>query len=271
MMALNIVDVPVRALKGISLKMFETDQQTRFIQTYGGYERYTLATILSGVEKGIYQNFVDIGASIGYYTTIFAKVSAKGKVFAYEPNPDVINVLKHNIQKNNLNNVKISQIALGRKSGEITLYSTHQDTGRSTVHQIPNYSYRHKVRMSTLDDELFRHAKNRIDLIKVDIQGFDLEAIDGAKKILKRDLPDILFEFCPCLIVSDRGKIHELFSFLDGEGYQPYFYRGHDISCLEFISYEILMKFFDLYRQMGSKGYLEIYLSSKFRSKERDY
>jgi len=149
---------------------------------------------------------VDIGANIGYYTLIFAKlVGKKGLVYAFEPDLDNFEILKKNIKLNNYNNVILINKAVSNKNGKLKLYLSEKNLA-------DHYSFDSNDGRKSIDvdcvsiDEYFRDIK--IDFIKMDIQGYEYIVFDGMRETLKNnnDLK-IVTEFYPMgIFLSGRNS-----------------------------------------------------------------
>lgn len=124
--------------------------------------------------------FIDIGANIGT-TTLEAsiKVGSKGKCYSFEPNPKIFKYLKGNISLNRCKNVSLFNMALGDKNGFCCFSDIYTDESNSVQ---PN-STGLQVPMSRLDDVVIDESK--IDLIKIDVLGYEKFVLLGAKKTLK--------------------------------------------------------------------------------------
>lgn len=173
-----IVD-PIKA-KGLEETIYYT----------GTYEPGTLAIFKKVLSKG--DIFVDVGANIGSTVIPAAKaVGKKGSVIAFEANSHIAKILKKNIKLNKLKNIKINDIALGDKKGELRLYSnTSSNRGESTLVKPSDYDGTSiKVRVDKIDNVL-KHP--RIKMIKIDVEGWELKVLKGAEKILKSNNPPAL-------------------------------------------------------------------------------
>lgn len=88
---------------------------------YGYYEYEVRTLVENSLKAG--DIFLDIGANIGYMTLLAAnKVGDKGRVFSFEPNPDVLPYLQENVRFNKLGNTTIENSAVSKSNGEATLY-----------------------------------------------------------------------------------------------------------------------------------------------------
>lgn len=154
-------------------------------------EEYSTAFFEKVLEPG--DVFVDIGANVGYFTRIGARlVGEKGAVYAFEPMPAALRVLKENIKS--VGNVKLYETALSdeRGAGEFSV-NKHGDTSSLGVN--PGAIRTIQVPIDTLDNAL--KSNNRIDVIKIDVEGYEFEVLRGATAVLARHKPLLYFEFIP--------------------------------------------------------------------------
>ncbi|MEI6611088.1 MAG: FkbM family methyltransferase [Deltaproteobacteria bacterium] len=131
---------------------------------------------------------VDVGANVGYYTRMASRLVRGGFVLAFEPMPAAYRLLEMN--SSDLSNVTLFPIALSDRAGDATFYirkngdtsSLNPDSGAKAV----------QVQTSTADDMLMKYS--RIDFMKIDVEGFELEVLHGAKAILSKYRPIVCFE-----------------------------------------------------------------------------
>lgn len=140
--------------------------------------------------------FVDIGANIGYFSLIASKlIGETGKVFSFEPDPDNFFLLEKNIKANNYKNIIAVKKAVADKIGKAKLYLDKENLcGHSLVSKEGNKF----VETETITlDEFFRNNK-KIDVIKIDVEGFEPVALEGMKEIIKsNDNLILITEFYP--------------------------------------------------------------------------
>jgi FkbM family methyltransferase len=145
------------------------------------YEPQTLTFIQRHLASG--GVFVDVGANIGGYTVRAAK---RAYVYAFEPEPRNFNLLRLNIKLNKLqNNVKSFQVAAGPHLGKVTLALSNYHGRHSLLHTIKTTNYPTiDVDMTPLD--LILANEDRIDIIKIDVEGAEPLVLKGAREVLKR-------------------------------------------------------------------------------------
>jgi FkbM family methyltransferase len=126
---------------------------------------------------------VDAGAYPGDYTVFAAeRVGPKGKVIAFEPNPENRKILIKNIRARGLNNVIIVPKGLGSEDG--AKLQMMMDGLHSTIHSSFEYNEENFIHICTLDAELKRLGIKKIDVIKMDIEGEEVKALLGCEQTL---------------------------------------------------------------------------------------
>jgi len=144
---------------------------------------------------------VDIGANIGYYSLIAAKlVDEVGKVYAFEPEPNNYKLLLANIAANCLSNVVPIQKAVSNKVGTMRLFL---DKGNWGAHTLSADNIETELRgtieveTTTLDAFFKNEMSTAVDIIKMDVQGAEGLVLEGAVEILRQNNVKILMEFWP--------------------------------------------------------------------------
>lgn len=173
------------------------------------HEKVTTGLFKKVVKKG--NVVVDLGANIGYFTLLAAKiVGPEGKVFSFEPEPKNYGYLEKNIELNNYNNVQSFQKAVADKNGKTRLYICDYDTGHHTINNFEGvraYSQGRLVKEKSVEietvtlDEFFKGKEELIDVIKMDVEGAEALVLAGMDNILKKNKKLQMFiEFFPLLI-----------------------------------------------------------------------
>ena len=163
----------------------------------GTYEKYT--TILFKRFVGGGMNVIDIGANIGYYTLLAAKlVGDKGKVFAFEPEPRNHTLLLKNIELNGYKNIIPRQQAVSSKSGKVKLFLHEVESGAHSLYEVRKDAREAIVVDAVSLDEFFAGKEYPIDIIKIDVEGAEMTVLLGMPKIVKNnDNLKIFTEFWP--------------------------------------------------------------------------
>jgi len=144
---------------------------------------------------------IDVGANSGCHTLVMASaVGGNGKVVAFEPNPRMFNRLKANVKLNRLENVDLCPVALSDQSGIVTLHIPKDgdyNQGLGSIHSanLEEASDQVNVPKISLDDWVDQHYLSRIDLIKIDVEGHEMQVFKGAYQTLKKFKPILIFEF----------------------------------------------------------------------------
>lgn len=199
---------------GVELSIYQT----------GTYEKGTIQLLHQFLKPG--DTFVDIGANIGLMSAIASQiVGGKGKVIAIEPNPETVAILEQNLQLNNCPNVEILEIGLAAEPGEALLFENRHVNrgGASLINQSRSCgpeNVSHDVHLSTLNEVC---ANETVSLIKIDVEGFELEVLKGGIAALKRDRPVIIVEVSAAREGLNNPSPEDVYNFLDDFGTYRFF------------------------------------------------
>jgi FkbM family methyltransferase len=162
----------------------------------GAYESETLALLLKAISgKG---TFVDVGANIGAFTVPLAKQLNSVTVVAIEASPAVYPYLARNIELNDLRNVRLHHCAaLDSDRDTVAFYEAPKDHFGMGALAAQFSGKAVPVTARTLDSILAEDGIERVDVLKVDVEGFEGRVFAGAMKLLTGSrAPTIIFEFC---------------------------------------------------------------------------
>jgi FkbM family methyltransferase len=167
---------------------------------------------------------VDIGANQGFYTLLASKcVGTRGRVYAFEPAPTERRKLERNLRLNGCANVVVEPLAVGASAGTAPFHAVagHQGSWsslREPASDVTVPSRLISVTMITLDEYVVDHNLMRLDMIKIDTEGGELDVLIGAQDAIRKHEPIILCEvegrrtrqwgYSPAAIVkylTDRG------------------------------------------------------------------
>jgi len=162
----------------------------------GAYELRTLGVLAALLQRG--DTVVEGGANEGYHTTFMAAlVGPEGHVWAFEPNPLPRQTLEKNMK--GAPQVTIHHEALAAEPVESRdFFVPREDVPNQGLgglaHNSTQPTEKVTVRIETIDRVI---GESPVSLIKLDVQGFEHEVIAGAKRVVARDLPHVLFESMP--------------------------------------------------------------------------
>jgi FkbM family methyltransferase len=138
----------------------------------------------------------DVGGNVGNYAIQVAKILPLAKIFSFEPAKKTFESLQNNIQ--HYTNIAPYNLALGNQIGKAVLYSHTYESGLASVYDRVglDLNYREEIQISTIDNFCEEHNLTRIDFLKLDIEGNEYRALEGALKMLKGNkIKYIQFEF----------------------------------------------------------------------------
>lgn len=184
------------------------------IHQHGIWDEYVLNVLKRYLKRE--SVFVDVGANIGFFSLYASNIC--NKVIAFEPVSVLHNQFTSSITKNGIKNIDLRMKACGARSSHMKIELMRGNMGASSFVRNSGNVYESKiVEVVTLDSCIGNQV---IDLIKIDVEGFEPEVFNGAKKIIRRCKPIIVFEFSP-ILYEDRqcGLSLELLELLDGFGY----------------------------------------------------
>lgn len=184
---------------------------------YLGKEKLTTQLFKQVIREG--DTVVDVGANIGYFTLLAARLAgSKGKVYSFEPEPNNYSMVLKNVALNRCENVVAVQNAVSNENGTVKLYLSKTDIGAHTLredHDHPQFDGGQggdyvEVEATTLD-EFFKDKKHKVNVIKMDMEGAEMMALQGMSSLI-RDNKDLkmFIEFYPAAI-REMGSSPEEF------------------------------------------------------------
>lgn len=166
--------------------------------------------------------FVDAGANIGYYSLLAASlVGERGRVYAFEPSPYVYERLTRIVSENHVAQITALPLALSDEPGRAELYSqigTHNHSPSLVVHATGTSV---EVGVTTLKSVMQDAGIGQIDLIKMDIQGFEPNLIKGAGRAIEK-VRAILTEIDAYWLRENGSSPQALYDLLIGLGFTPH-------------------------------------------------
>jgi len=211
--------------------------------------------ILGISEKVFLEDFIqpgmivaDVGANQGIFTLLCAKLVESGAVFAFEPEPVLFDSLQRNLEWNRIENVQASRKAAASTQSHAKLVKGRLNSGDNRIVTDKKRSDQFvEIEAIPLDD---LPAAEKVNLLKIDTQGYELQVLRGCTKLLQRS-PEIciLLEFWPFGLAQHNTQPEELLSFLSS--------RGFDVSELDRTGVRVPFTF-DPGRWSGSRKYTNL-------------
>jgi FkbM family methyltransferase len=194
----------------------------RAIYMRGGYEMASVRLCRSVVRPGAV--CIDAGANVGSYTLPLAFAAGPlGEVHAFEPHPGVRERLLVNIALNGIQIVTVNEEGLGGQAGNDILYGYGASTfnqGASSLRRSLDATEPLACRIRTVDDYAEEAGLGRVDFVKIDVEGADLDVLQGARSTLARHRPVLLVEANTASLAKFDATPIDLFGFLMEAGYR---------------------------------------------------
>lgn len=191
---------------------------------FGTYEpelRGILRTVLS--EGGV---AIDVGANVGWHTLLMAsRVGKAGSVLAVEPNPSVRRRLEAHVELNRLPQVTVVPCALSDRQGTTRFWGPPAESpsagdGHLIAEAEGDRQNVLEVEVRRLDTVVAEAAVSRVDLIKIDVEGFEWPALQGGEETIARFRPHIVFEFNKEYFARGGGTTVQLERFFEWHRYR---------------------------------------------------
>lgn len=185
--------------EGLSVIVAPHEQISRALYVSGTYEPATAMVLTSWLRAGMV--FLDIGANVGLFTLLGSRwVGSSGRVIAAEPSPRERQRLEEHLRLNAIGNVDVVSAAVADREGAAELMvATPQHSGLNTL--APRFPYdgvaiAEKVSVPTITVDALVHSRalTRVDVIKLDIEGGEVAALEGAAETIRRFRPKLIVE-----------------------------------------------------------------------------
>ena len=210
----------------IRLRLFEHMERRIFWMGY--YNLDIVAWLDKYLRKGM--NVIDVGANIGEISLVSAKrVGESGKVIAFEPINDIADELQANIERNRLHQLKLERMGLSDAiCDDVPIYAScgqrdandeHRGLGSLFGAEAEGIPIQH-ISITTLDAWISANPVERLDLIKIDIEGAELPCLMGAQRTIRRFKPQLIIEVQDQSASVAGYKARDILDFLAPLGYE---------------------------------------------------
>lgn len=165
-------------------------------------------------------HILDIGANIGFYAKIISDITGeKGQVYCFEPDKTNYKYLEKNTS--NYKNIKLFNLAVSDKAEVIKVYRSKLLNVDHRTYPVNNYDSVEEINANSIDELIKNKTIEKVDFIKIDIQGFELTAFKGMQNLLStNDHIKIIAEYWPHGFKRAGTSAVEFFDFFDKLNYQ---------------------------------------------------
>lgn len=193
-----------------------------FLVTNSDYETETREVIEGILKSG--DVFVDLGANIGFFTLIAARiVGEKGRVYAFEPTPGTRDILVKNVQENGFcSRVTIEKDAISESSGKAR-FCVNALSEYNSICEDGAEENLIEVNTISLDEYFLKDRFDKIDLIKMDIEGQEMAALRGMERLNnENENLKIIFEYHKEVMNNCNVSGSDIFTLLQGYGFNRF-------------------------------------------------
>lgn len=193
---------------------------------------------------------LDVGANIGFHSLYFSTLTGpKGKVIAIEPINQNFLALQNNIALNGFDNIISVQKALANETRDIQIHIDPEAKNPGAFSLLEQGIKNISISCVKGDDLVEELGLKKINFIKIDVEGYELEALKGLSLTIQRSRPVIIFEYDRAYQIKALHAPNEIFSFLnsfnyrfeciDGYGNTQAFEYNNTVSSVEIIAYPL--------------------------------
>ena len=196
-------------IHGATVVLNPTDPVVSGALHFGVYEKAETRFFQSACRDGM--TFLDVGANLGYYTALATRaVGPNGRVLAVEPDPDSFGYLEQTIAANAVGNVEAFPVAASDAPATLPLYISTDNRGDNRLYASGEDRPQVEVAARPLDALLRENKIETVDLIKIDVQGYEPKVIAGLREtIIASPNLTLLTEFWPQGITEAGGDAYE--------------------------------------------------------------
>ncbi len=183
-------------------------------------------------------SLIDCGCNFGFYSFYTASLSKENNIISIEASKDTLKEFYKNLEMNNFDNIKVLNNAVSDQNNQMMeFHESEKDWESSLLSAKFNIKKKNLVETITIDSVIKKiDIKNKLLIIKIDVEGFDLNVLDGAKNSVKENKPFIIIEFSKYIFENEKFNYNYLKDFLEIHDYQIYSKNGDRFSVEEIIN-----------------------------------
>lgn len=206
-----------------SLRFNPRTYMGRFLDYRGMFEEGVVSRFAGAIRPG--DTVLDVGANVGLFTLVASHhVGPFGHVIAVEPQSGVVDLLHENIARNRIRNASVLPVALGRERMQGWLHQRSVNDGEATLRLAAgeaSVGTAASVRVVPLDDLLPELTVNRVDVMKIDVEGGESDVLDGARRMLYGNPPRVIILECiDAYLRRFNSSARDVVMTLEGAGYR---------------------------------------------------
>ena len=176
----------------------------KYYEDVGGHSIQHIVAAMNKIDE--INNVFDIGANIGVTSLAFSLKA--DSVYAFEPNPSTLKQLESTISFNRISNVHTYGLAIGESTGAILLRDVPAFASGNFIVLPESEGAKFlplvEVECISLDAFIISHGIKNVDMIKIDVEGFEIDVLEGAARTISRDNPIVLLEFNSYCLSAQR-------------------------------------------------------------------
>lgn len=221
LMRLSVSDRDVKIVQGIGAGLKFNGGSGNPDFALGKYELPLQEALASHLKPG--GVFYDIGANIGFFSIIGAKlVGTTGKVYAFEPAPDNAAKIRHNARLNNFSQITVIEKAVSGSMGEGQFLLTENIGGHTlaSADRPPDVRGSMTVDLVSIDELIARGELTPPTLVKIDVEGAELDVLQGMKQTLAQYQPLVVYEIDAKQEEAFKRKQQAVADFWQSQSYQ---------------------------------------------------
>jgi FkbM family methyltransferase len=215
----------VRWVDGLCIRVLPSDQLSRALYVSGTYEPNTLSVLRRFLGEG--DTFLDVGANVGIISLVASRwVGATGRVYSFEPSRREFDNLVDALERNAVTNAKPLRVAVTSSSGSADLrvappsYAGLNTLGSAFPYEGVEVHRMERVNTITLDEFVAAERIARAAVIKLDVEGAELTALTGARRVLREHRPTLIVEVFSRSLGANGTTVTSLERFLKDAGYR---------------------------------------------------
>ena len=174
----------------------------------GGYEKGELA-LYRRVLKNLYKDplMLDIGSNNGSHSLYLSRYC--NKIFSFEPDKRIYKLLNKNLQLNRIKNIETFNLALSdlNKKNRIFYSSNDFNLGTGSLNKDHNLNNKKEILVSSIKGDQIYNKVSKVDFIKIDVEGHELNVLEGLRKIIEEFSPTIAIEISNKSLKLIRNKL----------------------------------------------------------------